>query len=1356
MTKNSNLLFSKMKKILSVLIYLLPIVSFAQSGKLFTVGRELSNSSINVIFQDKSGFIWIGTDDGLNCYDGAKFTKFKHVSGLSNSLVDNNVLSINEEPSGHILIGTARGLQIYDKATEVFKNVNFGYKNEKKMGAYVTSLLVKKNGEILIGTSGHGLYNLIINESNYIMSKSKYKIKAHYINGLFEDHDNNLWIATDDNGLLSINRNNRIYKYHVVGYDGLTPLGSFFQDSYKNLYVTSTEFGFAKLNKKTKRFIVPKLWKANISVISMCQIDKNTLYLGTIGHGIKTYDIPSGVITDSKIKLDTFDFGKSEVHSILKDVFGNLWVGVNGAGVILLPNESGQFKYIGPKSMNSDIIGSNRVISIFKDKASVLWLGTANDGLYRITRNGLTVHYTPSSTHGTIPLFVSGIFQDSNNSYWLISLIDGLFHFNPSNGICTKVPLFYRQKEVKGVSSITEDKNKNIWVGVMGGGLFRFDMRTRKVYSLKSFNGEKDYREYGNALHNRWISTLFCSRSNKLYIGSCDGLGCLDLKTMNFVSTYRTNRIFAGMIISVIHEDKLGNIWVGTPNGLIRLNEKTRKYKVYTMHYGLPSDAISAIQDDNKNGLWISTDYGLSHYNAKTNKFINFYSDDGLQSNEFSKCSSFADKTGNLYFGGTDGVTYFNSNNLKYSTRKPDIKLVGLYINNKSVKEGMKSGIFTITNNAVYESNNFNFDNNDNNITLEFSAMDFYNAERITYAYSINNGPWNIQRVGINRVTFNNMRSGKYTIRIKSIDGDASSDIKTITIVIHPAWYASVWAVIIYLILFFIAVYAGIVYFKNKYKRQKELIERKHSDEINEAKLQFFINISHEIRTPMTLIISPLQQLMSSDMDTARQKTYNIISRNAQRILRLINQLMDVRKIDKGQMSLKFSENDIIKLINNICGDFEQQIKIKNISFEFHHDLESLNVWVDPSNFDKIIVNILSNAFKFTPNNGNITVNVKKTDMAEIIISNSGSSIDENEIEKIFERFYQIRNSSNNSNVGTGIGLHLTRSLVELHHGNIHAENNKDGSGCKFIIRLPLGNKHLRKDEMEELVVKQITVTEEKKPLVFIDKCKNRRTTKHYILVVEDDEEIRKYVCSELRPEFNSKECKNGKEAYEMILSKKPDLVISDVMMPEMDGFSLCKKIRQNTNINSIPIILLTAKTTIEDNIEGLERGADAYITKPFNISLLRKTVENLINSREQLRNAYTGKQEQKDKITKLEAKSPDDKLMERIMKVINSNISNPDLNVEMITKEVGISRVHLYRKMKELTNQSMRDFIRNIRLKQAAELLSEKRYSVSEVVEMTGFIRVSNFSTLFKNMYGMSPLAYRDLKNKDNKLPEE
>ncbi|WP_052328424.1 hybrid sensor histidine kinase/response regulator transcription factor [Segatella paludivivens] len=1336
-----------MKKLLNLLFLLFPIMSIAQSGKVFTVEKDLSNSNISLVYQDKSGFIWIGTDDGLNCYDGAKFRKLKHVLGVTNSLVDNRILSLVELQKGKIAIGTARGLQIYDKSTESFINVTFGFKNEKSMGAYVTSILVRKNGEILVATSGHGMYTLITNGDTYSLRKSKYNIRAIFINKIFEDRNHDLWLATSDRGIINISRDKINYDYQVLGYDRYIGINNIYQDLRGNIYVVSTDFGLAKLNKKARCFVVPEKWTNRIPVFCMLQVDDRHLYIGTIGKGVLVYDIFTGDIADSKIKFNTFDFGTSEVHSMLKDVYGNLWIGASGTGVVLLPKECRQFKYIGSHSINNDKIGFNRIISIFKDNASNLWLGTANDGLYKVSDKGVSTHYKGGHSVGMLPPFVSGILQDSNHSYWVASLVDGLFRFDPSSGKCINIPIYYQGKKMKGVTSIVEDDHKNLWIGVMGGGVFRWDMRKNKLFAARCFNGKKDNNVNDNALHSRWISTLKYY-NGKLYIGTCDGLGCLDLKTDNFVNTFKKNRILAGVIIYVIYKDKLGRMWLGTTNGLIRLNNKNGKCRMYTMRNGLPSDAISDIQDDGKNGLWISTDYGLSHYNAAINKFVNFYSNDGLQSTEFVRNSSFADNKGNVYFGGSDGVTYFNVNTLKLHTKKPEIKLVGFYINDKSVCVGMKSGIYSITDKAVYETDRFDLAHTDNNITMELSAMDFYNAERISYAYSINGGHWNIQRAGVNRVTFNNLSPGKYHVCIKSIDGDASSDIKNITIVIHYPWYASWWAILIYILMFFIAFKKWRAFKKDSHKKQHELVERQQAENINEAKLQFFINIAHEIRTPMSLVISPLQQLMSQDKDTDRQRNYSIINRNAQRILRLINQLMDIRKIDKGQMTLMFSENDIIKVIDNVCGDFEQQMKLKNISLEFHHEMKSLKLWIDPSNFDKIIVNILSNALKFTPQNGNISITVETKDVAAISISDSGSKIDEKEIERIFGRFYQIRKSQDNSNVGTGIGLHLTRSLVELHHGDIHAENNINGPGCKFIIHLPLGHKHLRNDEIEDNAMPQQENIESKVPEVVVDDSKSRRKTKHYILVVEDEEEIRKYICDQLRPEFNTRESEDGKDAYQKILDKKPDLIISDVMMPEMNGFELCRKIRQNPNVNSVPIILLTAKTTVDDNIEGLELGADAYITKPFNMNLLRKTVENLISSREVLKNAYTGKQEQLDKITKLEAKSPDDKLMDRIMKVIDSNISNPDLNVEMITQEVGISRVHLYRKMKELTNQSMRDFIRNVRLKQAATLLSEKKYSVSEVVEMTGFTRVSNFSTLFKNMYGISPMAYRDAKH--------
>ena len=1069
-----------------------------------------------------------------------------------------------------------------------------------------------------------------------------------------------------------------------------------------------------------------------------------------MGCGLKIYDETSNIINDSKLKFTNFNFNLSDVRSILKDRMGNLWMGISGKGVMLLPNKSSQFQYIGYKSLTDNIIGSNSIQAVCKDYEGTLWLGTANDGIYSIDKIGRSRHFTPASGDKTIPLYISGIHEDSNHNLWVYSQISGLMKINKKTGHCISVLLKYKGNEIKAVTAVAEDKYKRLWVGIMGGGLSFIDLKTNKISVCRTIKNGKSYRSQSDALHNRWVSSLLCTSKDKLYIGSYDGLGCLDIKKMSFTSTFQKNRLFSGNIIYTLCEDAKGDIWIGTSSGLIQLNEKTANNYTYTMIDGLPSDVINSIQNDRQNNLWIGTDYGISHFYPKTRKFTNYYAGDGLQGNEFNIDASFADKSGVLYFGSTSGLSYFNPNNIKAATYKPDIKLVGFYINNELVKAGEEYNGRIVTKNAVIESNRFSLSRSSNNFTLEFSAMDFYNSERISFTYSINDGTWITLRAGVNRVTFSNMNPGTYKFRIKSQDYNSYSSIKTITIVIYPAWYASIWANILYIIIFIMAIWRIYIYVRNRRIARIKMMKREQAEQINEAKLQFFINISHEIRTPMSLIISPLQQLMNSDNDKVRQKSYNIIYRNAERILRLVNQLMDIRKIDKGQMSLKFSKADIISVIDNICSVFEPQVAIKNITFDFQHSMDSLDLWIDPSNFDKIIVNILSNAFKFTPEKGNISISVNVSDMAEIIISNTGPAINEDEMDKIFERFYQIRNNINNSNIGTGIGLHLTRSLVKLHHGDIHAENNVNSSGCKFIVRLPLGKDHLREDEIEEKPIEEPKTKETNVPEIFVEEKKRTRNTIHYVLVVEDDEEIRKYVCAQLRPEFHTKECVNGKEAYNMILSKKPDLVISDVMMPEMDGFTLCKKIRQNPNINTVPIILLTAKTTTDDNIEGLERGADAYVTKPFNIEVLRKTVESLINSREQLRNAFNGKQEQQDKITNIEAKSPDDKLMERIMKVIDSNISNPDLNIEMITKEVGISRVHLYRKMKELTNQSMRDFIRNIRLKQAAKLLSEKRYSITEVVEMTGFVRVSNFSTLFKDMFGMSPLAYRDYKNKE------
>lgn len=671
----------------------------------------------------------------------------------------------------------------------------------------------------------------------------------------------------------------------------------------------------------------------------------------------------------------------------------------------------------------------------------------------------------------------------------------------------------------------------------------------------------------------------------------------------------------------------------------------------------------------------------------------------------------------------------------------------------------MKSGRYDIVTTSVTNSNKFHLSHKDNSFSIELSAMEFYSPERISYSYTFNSNTWVNLQSGVNRISFSELTPGIYHFQIKARDYNSYSEIKKLTIIISPPWYVSWWAKTIYCLTAVIITIFIIVQIRQRYRASQEMLEHIHAEQLNEAKLQFFINISHEIRTPMSLIISPLQKLMATDYDTERQQSYNIIYRNAERLLRLVNQLMDIRKIDKGQMQLKFQETDIVSFIQDLHYTFAYQANTKHIKLDFHSEVKELKAWIDPKNFDKVILNILSNAFKFTPENGNIQIrlctgndpNAAEKALSryfEISIEDDGIGINETELERIFDRFYQIRNSQNNSNIGTGIGLHLTRSLVELHHGSITVENNQGTPGCRFIVRLPLGKEHLKPEEIDNSAVKQdsvhITTALPTTPLIETPP-KTHSKSKYRVLIVEDDDEIRRYICQELGRDFHMQECRNGKEAFTYILKKTPDLIISDIMMPEMDGMTLCSKVKQNINTNHIPVILLTAKSREEDNLEGLSIGADAYITKPFSIEILRQSTFNLIKSRERLRNNFQGSQTQKERMQELEIESPDERLLDRIMKVINDNIANPELNVEMVAETVGISRVHLHRKLKELTNQSTRDLIRNLRLKQAATLLAKKRQSINEVAALTGFTNVAYFSTAFKELYGMTPTAYME-----------
>ena len=814
------------------------------------------------------------------------------------------------------------------------------------------------------------------------------------------------------------------------------------------------------------------------------------------------------------------------------------------------------------------------------------------------------------------------------------------------------------------------------------------------------------------------------------------------------------------MFTNCIYEAANGIIWVGTREGFYCFNEKEKKIKRYTTANGLPNNVVYGILEDTFGRLWVSTNRGISCFNPETEKFRNFTESDGLQSNQFNTSSFCRTSNGQMYFGGINGITTFRPELLLDNPYTPPVVITKLQLFNKTVRPDDETGILTKN---INETESITLKSWQTAFTLEFVASNYISGQHNTFAYKLEGYDKEWYYLTDKRtVSYSNLPQGTYHFLVKAANSDGKwNTVPTmLEIVVLPIWYKTWWAIVLFLAIFIGFITFVFRFFWMRKSMEAELeIERRdkeHQEEINQMKMRFFINISHELRTPLTLILAPLQEIINKISDRWTRNQLEYIQRNANRLLHLVNQLMDYRRAELGVFELKAKRENAHQLIQDNFLFYDKLARHKKITYTLHSELEDKEELFDPNYLELIVNNLLSNAFKYTESGQSITVTLKEENNWLVLqVSDTGIGIPINKQGKIFERFYQIDNDMTQSNFGTGIGLHLSRSLVELHHGIIKAENREDGQGTRFVIRLPLGSNHLKAEELEnpEETGSEPTISQLPKDSIYETEEENKTNeyrkpkakTRYRVLIVEDDEEIRRYIRSELDSDFRIYECTNGREGLETILKEKPDLVISDVMMPEMDGITLCRKIKQNININHIPIILLTAKSKAEDQIEGLEIGADAYIVKPFNTELLRTTISNLIANRERLRGKLVGEQQVEEKITKIEMKSNDEILMSKVMKTINDHLADPTLNVEMLAANVGMSRVHMHRKLKELTNQSARDFIRSIRLKQAANLLREKNLSVSEVAYATGFSNLSHFSNTFRDFYGISPSEYKE-----------
>ncbi|GAB4051201.1 hybrid sensor histidine kinase/response regulator transcription factor [Spirosoma litoris] len=1313
---------------------------------MFTFENGLSGSVVNDIHQDRSGFLWIATDDGLNRFDGITFTVYRHDKKNDTGISTNQLQTLSEDKTGRMYVGSLKGLQYYDPATDSFHKIPLKLDDGTSVSARVMSICERQNGDILVGTSGRGLFILTKKEGQLLGQKMHMNVPSDLIVRVFEDTDRNVWVSTEDKGLYRFDGRS-IKSFFVSKGVQNNVINSICQDRYGRLFVGNMSSGLYQYDPASQTFMaIPYNGRTDLPIGDLLVNRNNQILMGTTGKGVKYVDPTTSKILDLTTNVTSFDFSKSKVNAILEDKAGNIWIGIFQKGLLLLPGNPNRFGYIGYKSVSSNSIGSSTVMALFEDTQKTIWVGTDNDGLYALSPGSNTsVHYQPDTEGGPVPSNIMAIYEDSRKNLWLGSYLSGLVQFDRKTGKSYSIPslLDKHGDNVQRVFSIKEDSRQRLWVATMGSGLFCMDLRSGNV---KNFDAppRKPDRSTDNQIPNNWINCLLVSKDNKLFIGTFDGLACLDLDTENFVSTFDRNSLLPGVVIYSLFDDNKGSLWVGTSQGLKKLNRSTREITSFDIDNGLPSSLISAIRGDNNGHLWLSTNRGLSRMDLETNTFVNFYSADGLQGNQFSQGASIEADNRELYFGGVNGITHFKPDEIRVAAKRLAVQIVDLYIHDKPVRKGTTSGGYQVVDTTLNSAREFHLSHQDNSFTLEFSTMDFIDAERVSYLYSINNNSWIALRPGGNRLSFDNLAPGTYVFRLKAKASKAISDEHQVTIVIHPAWYASIWAKVVYGLL--ILIVSVLVYrmIRNRRRIHEERLAHQRLEEINEAKLQFFINIAHEIRTPLTLVVSPLQKLLSQDQDRERRHLYDIMGRNTKRLLDLVNQLMDIRKIEKGQMALQLERVDMVHFTSEICQLFEEQIQTKQIEFVTDFPADQVLACIDPLNFDKVLINILSNAFKFTPVGGTIRValtlkpNRNGQDLI-MAIEDSGQCINEAETERIFDCFYQSADHRDYNQHGTGIGLHLVKQLVQLHGATIQVENKKP-TGCCFSIVLPV-EEVVAVEAPGMAALEGIQLLPEPKMEVPSEarlKGKLKR-----VVIADDDSEVCNYLIDELSGEYTVFSYANGEEAYKGILKEKPDLVVSDVMMPVMDGMTLCRKMRANPLINHIPIVLLTAKTEESTNVQGLELGADAYITKPFNMDILLKTINGLIRNRQILKNNEQEQHYQEEFISKISIKASEEKLLEKVHLIINQNLANPELSVEMIAGEIGISRVHLHRKLKELTNLTTRDLIRTIRLKQAAELLHVKGLSVSEVSFAVGYSNVNNFSVAFKEQYGVAPTGY-------------
>jgi ligand-binding sensor domain-containing protein/signal transduction histidine kinase/CheY-like chemotaxis protein/AraC-like DNA-binding protein len=1359
----------KFKKVLLTLFLFLifGFVSAQPSFDRLSVGSGLSQSTVLSIVKDSRGYMWFGTVDRLNRYNGREFKIYNNGTGKSSISADDYIYALLEDKQHNLWIGTSKGLNRYIPENDSFERIIFNPKDKNSINDNITLAICNGNkGRVWFGTfNGLGM----LESSRSRVFKKFYKhdgLAGNQVYAVYEDRKGNVWVGTTG-GLTRMSPENGGYRFTTFTYNGdnsnsisSNSIKTIAEDRNGHIWIGTETEGLNLFVPESSSFIRFKHNPFSSEGLSNNRIRKimaardGQLWIGTM-NGLN-------ILNPDNMHFTVFqndpDNRKSLSNNSIKDIYednqGSIWIGTMFGGVsVVHPNSISFTVYRYSKYRNS--ISSDIICAVAGDNNQNLWIGTEGYGLnyFNIKTNSFK-HYTndprdPGSLNSNT---IKVIFKDSKGQIWVGVYEGGLELFNPATGKFrhyTNDPTNPRTISYGYVTCITEDKKGRLWVGTSSMGLNLFDPDTQ------TFTRYTDEPSSALRLTNNYVQVVYVDSKNNLWIGTADGLNLLADGSNKF-KYFKKDTPGNRCSINCIREDRLGNIWIGTyRDGLSLFNAKRGSFTNYTKANGLTSNNVIDILEDNEGYLWLSTDQGLSKFDIRKKSFKTYNIIDGLAANQFNYNSAYKDNNGKLYFGSYSGLVTFTPKDIRENTHVPPVVFSGLKLFNQMVSVGGKDGLLEQDINFTKE---ITFSASQNIFSIEFAALNYIKPERNRYAYKLQGFEKNWNYVNNPIATYTNLPSGHYTLLIKGSNNDGywnNTPSKLAIRVLPPLWFTW-WAY-----LFYTVVSVGILYFINRFFHRQERLKtdlyyeqlnNERQQELYQMKLDFFTRISHELRTPLTLIYGPLGKLIDvTRMNQGLNKQLQNMKVNTDRLLRLIAELLDFRKIETGNLHLQVREYNIVEFSRNVFHAFSSQAAIQGIDYVFNAPEEDLPVFFDAVQMEKILFNILSNAFKYTQKDGRIIFSIRSEGhQVELIISDNGVGIPYVDQDKVFTSFYRAKGNGNQPE-GWGIGLALVKNLVDLHKGEISLHSIPSSSGqngkTSFTICLLNGKDHFMAEELVSEALQTAQYLSEPHQIVsdiapFEESDVIQQAEKKYtIMVVEDNAELRDFIAETLEHTYTVLKCANGMEGWETAIAEIPDLIVSDVTMPEMNGLELCSKLKMEESTSHIPVIMLTAMASHLHQVDGIEAGADIYITKPFSMQILELNIRNLLISREAMREKYSKQVMLMPK--KVDIESPDEKFLDKFMKIIEENMEDTDFNVSFVVDEIGMSQTVLYKKIKALTGLSIADFIKSVRLKRAAQLLGENKLRISEVAYRIGFNNRKYFSQEFRKQFGKSPSDY-------------